>query len=37
VFDQGRIVESGTFEQLVRSGGLFATVAKAQFIAGEPA
>ena len=37
VFDQGRIVESGTFEQLVRSGGLFATLAKAQFIAGEPA
>ena len=37
VFDQGRIVESGTFEQLVRFGGLFATLAKAQFIAGEPA
>jgi ATP-binding cassette subfamily B protein len=37
VFDQGRIVESGTFDQLVRSGGLFATLAKAQFIAGEPA
>jgi ABC-type multidrug transport system fused ATPase/permease subunit len=37
VFDQGRIVESGTFDELVRRGGLFAGLAKAQFIAGEPA
>jgi ATP-binding cassette, subfamily B, beta-glucan exporter len=37
VFDQGRIVESGTFDELVREGGVFATLTKAQFIAGEPA
>ena len=35
VFDQGRIVESGTFDELVRKGGIFAELAKAQFI--EPA
>ena len=34
VFDRGRIVESGTFDELVRKGGLFAELAKAQFIAG---
>jgi ATP-binding cassette subfamily B protein len=34
VFDHGRIVESGTFEQLAR-GGIFAALAKAQFM-GEP-
>ena len=37
VFDRGRIVESGTFDELVRLGGLFAELAKAQFIAGQPA
>ena len=37
VFDQGRIVESGTFDELVRLGGLFAELAKAQFIASQPA
>jgi ATP-binding cassette subfamily B protein len=35
VFDHGRIVESGTFEQLVAQGGIFASLAKAQFM-GEP-
>jgi ATP-binding cassette, subfamily B, beta-glucan exporter len=37
VFDQGRIVERGTFEELVRQGGVFAALAKAQLIASEPA
>jgi ATP-binding cassette subfamily B protein len=37
VFDRGRIVESGTFDELVRLGGLFAELAKAQFIARQPA
>ena len=36
VFDQGRILESGTFDDLVRKGGLFTELAKAQFIACEP-
>jgi len=35
VFDHGRIVESGTFDQLVAQGGIFASLAKAQFM-GEP-
>jgi ATP-binding cassette subfamily B protein len=33
VFDKGRIVERGTFDELVGQGGLFASLAKAQFIA----
>lgn len=33
VFDQGAIVESGTFDELVRKGGRFATLAAAQFMA----
>jgi len=37
VFDRSRIVESGRFDELVRLGGLFAELAKAQFIAGQPA
>ena len=37
VFDRSHIVESGTFGELVRQGGLFAELAKAQFIAGQPA
>jgi glucan exporter ATP-binding protein len=38
MFDQGRILESGTFDELVAQGGAFATLAKAQFMAGaEPA
>ena len=36
VFDSGRIVESGTFDELVAQGGRFAELAKAQFmVAGE--
>lgn len=34
VFDQGRIVESGTFETLVAQQGRFAALAKAQFMTG---
>ncbi len=33
VFDQGRIVESGSFDELMHQGGIFAALAKAQFIA----
>jgi glucan exporter ATP-binding protein len=33
VFDDGRIVEDGTFEELVRKGGVFAALAEAQFLA----
>jgi ABC-type multidrug transport system fused ATPase/permease subunit len=33
VFDKGRIVESGSFEELVRAGGVLAGLAKAQLIA----
>ncbi|QFU17846.1 glucan ABC transporter ATP-binding protein/ permease [Microvirga thermotolerans] len=35
VFDQGRIVEAGSFAELVARGGRFAELARAQFIAGE--
>jgi len=35
VFDQGRIVEAGTFDELVAKGGRFAELAKAQFMAAE--
>jgi len=35
VFDHGRIVEAGTFDDLVAKGGRFAELAKAQFMAGE--
>ena len=37
VFEQGRIVESGSFDELVRQDGAFAALAKAQFITGQPA
>jgi glucan exporter ATP-binding protein len=38
MFDQGRIIESGTFDELVAQGGAFATLARAQFMVGaEPA
>ena len=33
VFDQGRIIETGTFDELVAKGGRFAELAKAQFMA----
>jgi ATP-binding cassette subfamily B protein len=36
VFDAGRIVETGTFDELVTAGGRFAGLARAQFIAAEP-
>jgi ATP-binding cassette, subfamily B, beta-glucan exporter len=32
--DEGRIVESGSFEALVGQGGVFARLARAQFMAG---
>ncbi|QCK85152.1 glucan ABC transporter ATP-binding protein/ permease [Phreatobacter aquaticus] len=35
VFDQGRVVESGTFDELVAQGGIFANLAKAQFMTGD--
>jgi ATP-binding cassette, subfamily B, beta-glucan exporter len=35
VFDQGRVLETGTFEELVAKGGRFAELAKAQFMAVE--
>ena len=37
VFEQGRIVESGSFDDLVRQDGAFAALARAQFITGQPA
>ena len=37
VFDQGRIIESGTFDELVARAGRFAELARAQFLAAEPA
>jgi ATP-binding cassette, subfamily B, beta-glucan exporter len=36
VFDQGHIVESGNFEELVAKNGRFAALARAQFMASEP-
>jgi ATP-binding cassette subfamily B protein len=33
VFERGRIVESGSFDQLVAKGGVFAKLAEAQFLA----
>jgi ATP-binding cassette, subfamily B, beta-glucan exporter len=35
VFDQGRIIETGSFDELVAKGGRFAELAKAQFMTGE--
>ena len=37
VFHEGRIVESGTFEELVAENGRFADLARAQFMAGADA
>jgi ATP-binding cassette, subfamily B, beta-glucan exporter len=37
VFDGGRIIESGTFDELVERGGHFAEIARSQFMASEPA
>jgi len=36
VFENGRIVETGSFDDLVRIGGRFAALAKAQFMTPEP-
>jgi ATP-binding cassette subfamily B protein len=36
VFEQGRVVESGTFEDLVARGGRFAELARAQFLIDRP-
>jgi glucan exporter ATP-binding protein len=36
VFDQGRIIESGTFDELVAQGGRFAELARAQFLETKP-
>jgi len=33
VFDRGRIVESGSFDDLVAKGGVFDKLAEAQFLA----
>jgi ATP-binding cassette, subfamily B, beta-glucan exporter len=35
VFEEGRIVEAGTFDELIRKGGAFAALAKAQFLAAD--
>jgi ATP-binding cassette subfamily B protein len=37
VFDAGRVIESGTFDQLVAQGGRFAELARAQFMVQESA
>src|SRR3954462_2162697 len=37
VFDHGRIIESGSFEELIAKGGRFAELAQAQFLATQPA
>jgi ATP-binding cassette, subfamily B, beta-glucan exporter len=37
VLDRGRVIESGSFDELVARGGVFATLAKAQFMAGAAA
>jgi ABC-type multidrug transport system fused ATPase/permease subunit len=31
VFDQGRVIEAGTYDELVQRGGFFADLVKAQF------
>jgi ATP-binding cassette subfamily B protein len=36
VFDMGRIVEKGTFDELVKAGGRFARLAQQQFISADP-
>jgi ATP-binding cassette, subfamily B, beta-glucan exporter len=36
VFEHGRIIETGTFDELVAKGGRFAELARAQFMTGEP-
>jgi ATP-binding cassette subfamily B protein len=36
VFDQGRIIEGGSFDELIAKGGRFADLAHAQFLASKP-
>jgi ATP-binding cassette, subfamily B, beta-glucan exporter len=36
LFDNGRVIESGTFDELVAKGGRFAELARAQFMVQEP-
>jgi glucan exporter ATP-binding protein len=36
MLEQGRVVETGTFEELMRAGGPFAEMAKAQYLSAEP-
>jgi ATP-binding cassette, subfamily B, beta-glucan exporter len=36
VFDQGRVIESGSFDELIAKGGRFSELAAAQFMSGEP-
>ncbi len=37
MFDKGRVIESGTFDELVENDGYFAKLAKAQFMVQEKA
>ena len=37
VFDHGRVVESGSFDELIAKGGAFAALAKGQFLARDAA
>jgi ATP-binding cassette subfamily B protein len=37
VFEHGRVIESGTFDELVTKGGHFAEMARAQFMVQEQA
>jgi ATP-binding cassette subfamily B protein len=37
LFDSGRVIESGTFDELVAKGGRFAELARAQFMVQENA
>jgi ATP-binding cassette subfamily B protein len=37
VFEAGRIIESGTFDELMHLGGHFAEVARTQFLAADTA
>jgi hypothetical protein len=37
VFDNGHVIESGTFDELVAKGGRFAELARAQFMVQENA
>jgi ATP-binding cassette subfamily B protein len=36
MFEHGRIVEAGTFDELMAAGGPFAELAEAQYLSAEP-